>query len=315
MHRMPDDTIDDTDRSPADTEQEAPEHERAPATSAPGGHGLQRPRWLRSRGPGWLRSTVNRVRPAAGWAAGAVLIGGLGWLLMALITDWTSYPLLNVTSWQALTYGPDSAQISFIVHNSGSAEASHCVAYLKLGSRRLHRAVPAIPPHGTGTFFVTYRDRVRNHAQLGYAWAACDGAVAAGQPIPTVRMADLVAGHAQLLASPGSTTVRFQLTEFGSSPARGCRAYLRLSTGVTLSSGAGVAELRRLAAASFSVRYDPAAHPGAPVAAWAECTVAGPARGTVSSGRLYLRPLQLAGRGTGSRRQPPGPRAPDRHRS
>ena len=238
----------------------------------------------------------------AGWATGAVLIGGLAWLLMALITDWTSYPLLNVTSWQALTYGQDSAQVSFIVHNSGSAQASHCVAYLKLGSRRLHRAVPAIPAHGTGTFFVSYRDRPSNHAGIGYAWAACDGAVAGRQQIPTVRMADLVSGHAQILASPGSTTVRFQLTEVGSSPALGCRAYLRLATGVTLSSSAGVAELRGLATAPFAVRYDPAAHPGAPVAVWAECALAAPLKGTISSGRLYLRPLQLAGRGNGGRK-------------
>jgi hypothetical protein len=328
MHQMPDETIDDADRRLADAEREAAEHELAAATTATGGNRLRRPGWLRPRRPDWLRSTANRVRPAAnrvrpaanrvrpaanrarpaaGWAAGAVLIGGLAWLLMALITDWTSYPLLNVTSWQALTYGQDSAQVSFIVHNSGNAQASHCVAYLRLGSRRLHRAVPAIPAHGTGTFFVSYRDRARNHADLGYAWAACDGAVASRQQIPTVRMADLVSGHAQILASPGSTTVRFQATEFGSSPALGCRGYLRLTTGVTLSS-AGVAELRGQATAAFSVRYDPASHPGAPVAAWAQCALAAPAQGTVSSGRLYLRPLQLAGRGNGSRKQSPGPR-------
>lgn len=308
MHGMPDETIDDTDRRLAGAEQEAAEYERAPGTSAPDGNSPRPPGWLRPRPAGWVRSAAGRVRSAAGWAAGAVLIGGLAWLLMAVITNWTSYPLLNVTSWQALTYGQASAQVSFIVHNSGNAQASHCVAYLKLGSRRLHRAVPAIPPHGTGTFFVTYRDRAGNRAKLGYAWAACDGAVAARQPIPTVRMADLISGHAQILATPGSTTVRFRVAELGSSPALGCRAYLRLSTGATMGSSARVSQLGGLATEPFAVRYDPAAHAGTPVAAWTACTLAAPGRGTVSSSRVYLRPLEPVGRGGVGRKQPPGPR-------
>ena len=172
-------------------------------------------------GPGWLRSTADlAAAAAAGWAARAVLIGGLAWLLMALITDWTSYPLLNVTSWRALTYGPDSVQVSFIVHNSGNAQASHCVAYLKLGGRRLHRAVPGHPaPRHRHVLPQLPGSRAGNRAKLGYARAACDGAIAARQPIPTVRMADLVSGQAQILTPrPARRQSGFQLTEFGSQP-------------------------------------------------------------------------------------------------
>jgi hypothetical protein len=251
---------------------------RAPGATGPRGrrgpgrpHGPLGPRRpLGPHGPRWLR-------PAAGWAAGAVLIGGLAWLLMALITDWTSYPLLNVTSWRTLTYGPRSAQVSFVVHNSGNAEAGHCVAYLRLGPRRvLKRRSPAVPAHGTGTFFVTYRDPAADGAYLGYAWAACDGAIAPRQQIPTVRMVSLVSGSPQVLVSSASTTVRFQVRNLGSRPARGCHAYLRLSTGVMTGGDVPEPELGGRATADFSVRYDPAVHPGIPAAAWADCTLTSP---------------------------------------
>ena len=301
MHGMPDETLDDADRG-LDTsdrlaaagtagrgavggglagdllaDDEPDDDELDGGTAVP-----HRPRWLRA---------------AAGWTAGAVLVGGLAWLLMAVITDWTSYPLLNITSWRTLTYGQRSAQVSFVVHNAGNADASHCVAYVRLGHHRLFkRPSPAVPAHGTGTFFLTYRDPGTNTADLGYAWAACDGAVAARQEIPTVRMVDLVAGHAQIMPARAATTVRFQVSNLGSRPAVGCHAYLRLSAGKTMGGDVLEPPLRAHATATFSVRYDPATHRGGPVAAWAECALASPGRGNVSSSRVYLallRPSQL----------------------
>jgi hypothetical protein len=268
MHGMADETLDDADREL--------DSARLPA------------RFPVPRPPRWLRS-------AAGWTAGAVFVGGLAWLLMALITDWTSYPMLTVTSWQTLTYGPRSAQVSFVVHNSGNAEASHCVTYVRLGHHRLFkRPSPAVPAHGTGTFFLTYSDPRTNTTGLGYAWAACAGAAAPRQQIPTVRMADLVTSHAQILAGRTATTVQFQVTNLGSAPALGCRSYLRLSSGKTIGGQGPAPRLSGRAAATFSVRYDPAAQPGTAMAAWAECTLTSPGRGKVSSSRIYLSMLRAA---------------------
>jgi hypothetical protein len=300
MHGMPDETLDDTDRDldasdrlaaagpagrgPVDGEVEGDllADDDLEDDELDGGTTVRR----LPRPPRWLR-------PTAGWTAGAVLVGGLAWLLMALITDWTSYPLLNVTSWRTLTYGQRSAQVSFVVHNGGNAEASHCVAYVRLGRHRLFkRPSPAVPAHGTGTFFLTYRDPGTNTADVGYAWAACDGAVAARQEIPTVRMVDLVTSHAQILTARAATTVRFQVSNLGSRPAVGCHAYLRLSTGKTIGGYVLEPPVRGQATATFSVRYEPPIQPGRPVAAWAECTLASPGRGNVSSSRVYLAALQ-----------------------
>jgi hypothetical protein len=300
MHGMPDETLDDTDRDldasdrlaaagpagrgPVDGEVEGDllADDDLEDDELDGGTTVRR----LPRPPRWLR-------PTAGWTAGAVLVGGLAWLLMALITDWTSYPLLNVTSWRTLTYGQRSAQVSFVVHNGGNAEASHCVAYVRLGRHRLFkRPSPPVPAHGTGTFFLTYRDPGTNTADVGYAWAACDGAVAARQEIPTVRMVDLVTSHAQILTARAATTVRFQVSNLGSRPAVGCHAYLRLSTGKTIGGYVLEPPVRGQATATFSVRYEPPIQPGRPVAAWAECTLASPGRGNVSSSRVYLAALQ-----------------------
>ena len=301
MHGMPDETLDDADREldsarlPAAGSADPAGADEQPDDAAGGrelGHGpvAAAPRWLRA---------------AAGWTAGTVFIGSLAWLLMALITDWTSYPMLTITSWQTLTYGPRSAQVSFVVHNSGNAEASHCRTYVRLGHHRLFkRSSPAVPAHGTGTFFLTYSDPRTNTSGLGYAWAACGGAVAPRQQIPTVRMADLVTSHAQLLTSRAATTVRFQVTSLGSAPALGCRSYLRLSTGKTMGGDSPEPRLSERAAATFSVRYDPAAQPGTAIAAWAECTLASPGRGNVSSSRIYLSMLRAARPPAASARKP-----------
>ena len=276
MHGMPDETLDDTNRELDTSDRLATAGPDGPRPE--GGTAMPRP-------PRWLR-------PAAGWTASVVLVGGLAWLLMALITDWTSYPLLNVTSWRTLTYGQRSAQVSFVVHNGGNAEASHCVAYVRLGRHRLFkRPSAAVPAHGTGTFFLTYRDPRTNTADLGYAWAVCNGAVAARQEIPTVRMVDLVTSHAQILTARAATTVSFQVSNLGSRPAAGCHAYLRLSTGKTMGGDVLEPSLRSQTTAAFSVRYDPATYPGRPVAAWAECALASPGRGNVSSSRIYLAAL------------------------
>jgi hypothetical protein len=264
----------------------------APAATGPAATGSG------ATGPGTGRPLAARARAApgrlgavAGWTAAAIVIAGVAWMLTAVITYWTTYPVLTMQGWQTLTYGARSAQVSFQVHNSGTGEAEKCVAYLRLGSHQLiARKAPAVPAHGIGGFFITYRLRPGWHPRLAYAWATCGAARTARQAVPDVTAVSLVAGHPRLAARGGLTTARFQVHNLGSQLAIGCRAFLRLSTAVVVDGTALQPDLPGHAAAAFSVRYDPAAHTGTPAAAWAQCTDPAAGRGHVSSSRAYLRP-------------------------
>lgn len=233
--------------------------------------------------------------PAAGWTAAALAVAGSAWLLTSLITYWTSYAIIGVTGWQTLTYGARSAQVSFSVHNSGSAEAGDCVAHLQLGHRRvIARNVPAVPAHGIGQFFVTYRLRHGAVPALGYAWATCGDASTRRQRVPTVALVSLVTSQPQITVARGGTTVRFRVRNLGSQPAAGCHALMRLSSGVAVTGAAPQPRLSGGASAVFSVRYDPAAHAGSPAAAWAQCPDSSAGEGLISSNRVYLRALLAA---------------------
>jgi hypothetical protein len=249
---------------------------------------------LAGAGPGQLLTAgspaaAGRLGAVAGWTAAAIAVAGLAWLLTAVITYWTTYPVLTMQGWQTLSYGARSAQVSFRVHNSGTGDAGNCVAHLQLGSDQLlTRKTPAVPAHGIGGFFITYRLRPGSHPQLGYTWATCGTVRTARQAVPTVTAVSLVAGHARLTTRAGLTTARLGVRNLGSQLVLGCRAFLRLSTAVVVGGTALQPDLPGHAAAAFSVRYDPVAHPGRPAAAWAQCTDPAAGHGYVSSKRAYL---------------------------
>jgi hypothetical protein len=238
-------------------------------------------------GPG----TGRARRRVLGWVLGTGFIIGAAWLLTSLITSWTTYPTLTVTTWSTLTYGPHSAQLYFLVTNTGTGPASDCQAHLRLGNGQIvTMSWPGISVSGTKRNYLNYTETGGAQRQAAYLWAACNGGQSPRKQVATVGNIALVTTRPQVSHRRAGTTVTFRLRNLGAEAALSCRAFARLSD-VTAASDVAAAALRGHSAATLSATFAAAEYsrPGQPIVAWAQCLDPSASGGFVTSSRSYIR--------------------------
>jgi hypothetical protein len=236
------------------------------------------------RAPSRTRSRV------LGWLLGTGFVFGLAWLLTSLITSWTTYPTLTVTTWSTLTYGPRSAQIYFVVTNTGTGAATGCQAHLQLGNGQVvTMSWPTVAVNGTKRNYLKYTEAGGAHRRASYLWADCDGAQSPRKQVATVSSIALVTSGARVSRAGAGTTVTFRLRNLGSQSAIRCRAFARLSD-LTAAGDTATTALRGHSATAFTVTFKGGKHsrPGLPFVAWAQCLDPAASGGFVTSSRSYI---------------------------
>lgn len=257
----------------------APPAAAAPVARTPGGPAGAGRRSARARLPGWLLGTG--------------FIIGVAWLLTSLITGWTTYPTLAVTTWSTLTYGPGSAQLYFLVTNTGTGVATGCQAHLQLGNGQLvTMSMANISVNGTRRNYLRYTEAGGAQRRASYLWAACNGGQSPRKPVATVATIALVTTQPQVTRAGARTTVTFRLRNLGAQAALGCRAFARLGNVTATGSDLGRTALAGHSAAAFTVAFKAAGYsrPGHPIVAWAQCLDPAASGGVVTSSRSYLSP-------------------------
>jgi hypothetical protein len=233
---------------------------------------------------------ISRRRTVLGWSAATIAIGGIAWLLISLITVWTSYATLTVSDWQMTTDGPHSARLSFLVHNSGTASATGCTAHIRLGNGQVASASsPPISPGATRQYYLRYQERRGPQTHRAYAWAACDGAQTPSEHVATIANIGLFVGNVHVAPGPAATTISFELRNLGTQEAYACHAYARFTGGRSVTGTGAPSNVPGGAGATLSVDY--ATSLGHPRVVWAECDDAPASNGVVFSTRAYLRSL------------------------
>jgi hypothetical protein len=238
-------------------------------------------------GPG-TRSTRARL---LGWVAGTGFIIGVAWLLTSLISSWTTYPTLAVTTWSTLTYGPGTAQIYFLVTNTGTGAATGCHAHLQLGNGQIVTMNMAdISVNGSEQNYLRYTEAGGAQRQASYLWTACNGGQSPRKPVATVGAIALVTAQPQVSRAGTRTTVTFRLRNLGPQAALSCRAFARLGDITAAGSDLGRAALAGHSAAPFTVAFKTggAGGPGHPIVAWAQCLDPSASGGFVISNRSYI---------------------------
>jgi hypothetical protein len=232
-----------------------------------------------------------RRQAVLGWAAATAGIAGVSWVLISLITAWTSYATLTITGWQMLTTGPHSARISFSVQNSGTGAATGCAAHVRLGNGQVLSATSApINVGGTTQYALEYRESSRRQSQPAVAWATCGGVQTSAERVATIEDIGITTSHVRLTPGPATDTVSAEVHNLGSQEAYGCHAFARFTGLKTATYSSGPADVGGRAIATFSIGY--AAALGKPHAVWAECyDRPASSDGAVLSTRLYLRSL------------------------
>jgi hypothetical protein len=248
---------------------------------------------------GQAGTTASRTRPRVlGWVLGTGFIIGVAWLLVSLITSWTTYPTLAVTTWSTLTYGPRSAQIYFLVTNTGTGAATGCQAHLQLGNGQIvTMSMANISVNGTERNYLKYTEAGGAQRRASYLWAACNGGQSPREAVATVGSIALVTAQSQVTRAQARTTVTFRLRNLGPQAALSCRAFARLGDVTTTGSYLGRTALPGHSAAAFTVTAGGHSRPGHPIVAWAQCIDPAASGGIVTSSRSYISP------------QPPGPPA------
>ncbi len=240
-------------------------------------------------GPG-RRSARTRL---LGWLLGTGFIIGVAWLLTSLITGWTTYPTLAVTTWSTLTYGPRSAQIYFLVTNTGTGAATGCQAHLQLGNGQIViMSMANISVNGTKRNYLNYTEAGGAQRRASYLWAACNGGQSPRKPVATVGTIALVTTQPQVSRARARTTVTFRLRNLGAQAALSCRAFARLGTVTATGSDLGRAALPGHSAAAFTVAFKAGGYSraGHPIVAWAQCLDPSASGGIVTSSRSYISP-------------------------
>jgi hypothetical protein len=237
---------------------------------------------------------ISRRRTVLGWAAVTIAIGGIAWLLISLITVWTSYATLTVSNWQMTTDGPHSARVSLLVRNSGTASATGCTIHIRLGNGQTASASsPPISPGASRQYYLRYQERGGPQTRPAYAWAACDRAQTPREHVATIANMGLFVGSVHVAPGPATTTLSFQLRNLGTQEAYACHAYTRFTGGKAVTSTGAPAKIPGGATTTLSVDY--ATSLGHPLVAWAECDDPPASNGVVFSTRAYLRSLFRSG--------------------
>jgi hypothetical protein len=233
---------------------------------------------------------ISRRRTVLGWAAAAIAVGGIAWLLISVITVWTSYATLTVANWQMTTDGPHSARVSLLVRNSGTASATGCTIHIQLGNGQAASASsPPISPGASRQYYLRYQERGGPQTHPAYAWAACDGAQTPSEHVATIATMGLFVGSVHVTPGPATTILSFELRNLGTQETYACHAYTRFTGGKTVTGTSAPANVPGGATTALSVAY--ATSLGHPRVAWAECDDPPASNGVVFSTRAYLRSL------------------------
>jgi hypothetical protein len=233
---------------------------------------------------------TSRRRTVLGWAAATIAVGGIAWLLISLITVWTSYATLTVANWQMTTDGPHSARVSLLVRNSGTASATGCTIHIQLGNGQAASASsPPISPGASRQYYLRYQERGGPQTHPAYAWAACDGAQTPSEHVATIANMGLFVGSVHVAPGPATTTLSLALRNLGTQEAYACHGYARFTGGKTVTGTGAPSNVRGGGSTVLSVDY--ATSLGHPRVAWAECHDPPASNGVVFSTRAYLRSL------------------------
>jgi hypothetical protein len=226
-----------------------------------------------------------------GWVIGAVIVVAVAWLVTAVLSYWTSYATLTVTRWEAFTYGTQSAKISILVHNSGTAEASGCTVFLQLDpgtvdSYQGPHELP-IPVDGTKWLVIPYRTGSPAPTAPSYAWAQCGRARSPRMRVGTLHDIALLTSNPAVTVSQSGDLVLFQVHNRGTQTATGCRAYVKL-TNRRRSFGSSTIQpdVSGGSTRQFAVQLRTPAGFGTPKLAWAYCLDG--THGIITSSRVHF---------------------------